>query len=251
MTSAAVIIPTTGRPSLRKAFDSIVNQSYTNVDPIVVYDGPGAFPLFGNEYPTFRLPFNTGSGGYCGHRIYGAIPYLLPHDYIFFLDDDNEYHETHVSDCIRLCESMELDWCYSFREIYEGDQFVCRDECESLGKWPIWYNTNCGHVDTSCFCMKRSIAIGISPLWNQMAHSETNRVTNPDTVIANHLMKHSTSFGCTMKFTVKYRLGSRSASPRAEFFIKGNSVYRNAYPGGLPWEVPEAESTPGDKITRP
>ena len=236
MTSAAVIIPTTGRESLKRAYDSVVNQSYTNVDPIIVMDGPDYAPGFATIRPMYRLAFNTGANHFNGHRIYGAMPFLLPHDWIFYLDDDNEFHPDHVAQCMDLCLSSGLDWCYSFREIYDGDKFVCNDECESLGKWPVWYNQAFGHIDTSCFCIKREVAIQISPTWNRPMFVNGKPVTSPDTMITNELMRRFPAFDCTRKFSVKYYLGSRETTPKAEFFLKGNETYRMMYPEGLPWE---------------
>lgn len=235
MTSAAVIIPTTGRESLKKAFDSVVNQSYTNVDPIVVLDGPDYGLWFATTYPMYRLAFNTGANYWNGHRIYGALPFLLPHDYVFYLDDDNEFHPDHVATCVELCESKGLDWCYSFREIYDGDTFVCNDECESLGKWPVWYNPVSCHIDTNCFCIKREVAVQIAPEWHRPAMVNGRPVTPPDTMVANTLMRRFPNFDCTKKFTVKYWLGSQDITPKAQFFLNGNEAYRNAYPEGLPW----------------
>ena len=238
MTSAAVIIPTTGRESLKRAYDSVVNQSYTNVDPIVVADGVKEFGYALHKIrrdPEYKLHFNTGANFFNGHRIYGALPFLLPHDWIFYLDDDNEFHPDHVAKCMSLCLNNNLDWCYSFREIYDGDTFVCNDECESLGKWPVWYNGKSSHIDTNCFCIKREVAVQIAPTWHRPAMVNGKPVTPPDTLVANELMRRFPAFDCTRKFTVKYRLGSQDITPKAEFFLNGNEAYRNAYPEGLPW----------------
>lgn len=258
MKSAAVIIPTTGRKTLRRAVESVMNQSYDTVQCIVVCDGVehpmpynSSMQLVGSDLLKYTdpkyikgfkqiryttIPFNTGANHYYGHRIYGALPFLLPHDYVFYLDDDNEFHPDHVATCIDLCESNGLDWCYAFREIYDGDTFVCRDECESLGKWPVWYNSKAGHIDTSCFCVKREVAVQIAPDWHRPMYVNGNPVTNADTMVANTLMRRFPRFDCTRRFTVKYRLGSREQTPKAEFFLKGNETYRQMCPDGLPWD---------------
>lgn len=238
MISAAVIIPTTGRESLKRAYDSVINQSYTNVDPIVVADGVKEFGYALHKIrrdPEYKLHFNTGANHYYGHRIYGALPFLLPHDYVFYLDDDNEFHPDHVATCIDLCETNGLDWCYSFREIYDGDTFVCNDECESLGKWPLWYNQAFGHINTLCYCIKREVAVQIAPDWHRPLMINGKPVTNADTMVAQALMRRYPRFDCTRKFSVKYRLGSREQTPKAEFFLKGNETYRMMHPEGLPW----------------
>jgi hypothetical protein len=238
MSSAAVIIPTTGRESLKKAYDSVVNQSYTNVDPIVVADGVKEFGYALHKIrrdPEYKLHFNTGANYFNGHRIYGALPFLLPHDYIFYLDDDNEFHPDHVAKCMDLCLSRGLDWCYSFREMYDGDTFVCNDECESLGKWPVWYNGKAGHIDTSCFCIKREVAVQIAPVWHRPSMVDGKPVTSTDTLVANELMRRFPAYDCTRSFTVKCRLGTQDQSPKGEFFKRGNEAYRQMCPEGLPW----------------
>lgn len=245
MKTAAVIIPTTGRESLNRAYESVIGQVYNQerlcVLPIVVPDGPRAYiHVLSNcdQVPAkFDLPYPTGENYWNGHRIYGAVPFLLPHDYIFYLDDDNEYHPDHVASCINLCESRGLDWCHSFREIYDGDKFICRDECESLGQWPVWFNKEYGHIDTSCYCLKREVAVAVAPIWHRPAKVDGKPVTSPDTLLANALMKRYPRFGCTGRFTVKYRIGSQDITPKAEFFLQGNEEYRAMYPQGLPWET--------------
>jgi glycosyltransferase involved in cell wall biosynthesis len=239
MKTAAVIIPTTGRESVEAARESIYDQSFKRCDPIIVCDGPKSHDnLFARDedYPvSFDLPYNTGANYWNGHRIYAAIPFLLPHDYIFYLDDDNTYEPDHVASCIDLCESKGLDWCFSFRNIYEKDTFICRDECESIGKWPVWYNNAFVHVDTSCYCLKRQVACEIAPLWNRPLMIDGKPNVSPDVVIANHLVNRYTKFDTTGKFTVNYRLGSELC-PKKEFFLQGNEEIRKQHGGKLPWE---------------
>lgn len=38
------------------------------------------------------------------------------------------------------------------------------------------------------------------------------------------------------RHTVNYTVGNRPDSVRAGYFLRGNQVMRQAYPGGLPWE---------------
>ncbi len=42
------------------------------------------------------------------------------------------------------------------------------------------------------------------------------------------------------KHTVNYAIGSRSDSPIAGYFLRGNQLLRAKYPQGLPWERPQA-----------
>ena len=88
--TAAVIIPTTGRPTLRRAVQSVLNQTYPDVVAVVVVDGPqfgeGVLAAIDDMLPNPRiqilpLPQNTGANGYQGHRIYGSIPQFLYRDW--------------------------------------------------------------------------------------------------------------------------------------------------------------------------
>ena len=145
--TAAVIIATTGRPTLRRAVQSVIDQTHSDTVAVVVVDGPqfGPATLEALEgmlpHPRVQLlplPQNTGAGGYMGHRIYGAVPQLLNQDWLFFLDDDNWYEPDHVAECVGSCVTHGLSWCAAMRKIYEpSGALLCVDECESLAVVPI------------------------------------------------------------------------------------------------------------------
>ena len=50
--------------------------------------------------------------------------------------------------------------------IYDKDgEFICEDNCESLGKWPVYVNPSVFHIDTSTFGVRRSVALAVGHAW--------------------------------------------------------------------------------------
>jgi glycosyltransferase involved in cell wall biosynthesis len=248
--TAAVIIPTTGRATLRQAVESVLAQTHPHTVAIVVVDGPQYGPDVLNtldgllpdpRIQILPLPQNTGAGGFNGHRVYGSVPLLLNQDWIFYLDDDNWYEPDHVTECIEACVEHGLDWCATMRNIYDADgSFVCVDECESLAVVPTWFGPH-HHVDTSCFCLSRQVAVQLGPMWHRPHNVENaNDGPTPDTIVATALMGDAPKHALIAKPTVNYALGSRELTPKPEFFLTGNQRMRERLGGRLPWEPAKA-----------
>lgn len=249
--SAIVIIATIGKATLRRAVESVLNQTHDDVRCLVVVDGPefaeeATGIVAAVEYETamrgridiLELPQNTGKNGFVCHRIYGAMPLLVNQDYIFYLDDDNWYDPDHVKNCIKACEENALDWCFAMRNVYKDGEFLCRDECESVGLWPVWYSPDFAHIDTNCYCLKREIAIGLAPHWHKSRFDAAGNVQpSVDTEICNILKRRHTKFAMVPRFTVNYELGSWELSPKPEFFLDGNLKFAEQHGGILPWEA--------------
>ena len=86
-----VITPTTGNPFLGECIESVRNQTYKNVEHIVVVDGSSRWAqtdevLKAAEFPNGStehiciLPYPTGTNRYNGHRVYGAATYFADGD---------------------------------------------------------------------------------------------------------------------------------------------------------------------------
>lgn len=243
---AVVLIATVGNLTLSRAVRSVLMQDCDSVLCLVVVDGPEyeekATGVLGELIGDHRvsvlvLPQNTGKNGYVCHRIYAALPLLVNQEFIFFLDDDNWYDTNHVSSLIRLCEQG-ADWAYSFRRVCdESSQVICLDECESLGVWPVWYNPGVHHVDTNCYCLRRHVAVEVSRQWHRSRYGDHGEVLpSADTFVCMWLLRQFRNVKPSLQFTVNYVLGSWGLSPKPEFFLKGNGVYRAKYPDSLPWE---------------
>lgn len=240
MKIATVIIPSIGNKELLYSIESVIDQTYDNTICYVVIDGihymNSVIDIIDSvnnnkikKYPkikTLILPENVGSNGFYGHRVYAGVTHLINTDYVFYLDADNFLENDHVESCINTIEQQNLDWCYSLRKIVDKHgNFICNDDCESLGKWSAWTNTN--HIDTSCYCVKKDIAVKVASVW----HGGWGQ----DRVYGNTLMTHFKNFNCTKKYTVNYRLDGNEGSVKKDFFIKGNSVMSSHYNDKFPW----------------
>lgn len=239
-----VVTPSIGKETLPDAVSSIWNQDYANITHLVVADGGEYLGSVANRVNTTDsidrkgqktivtpVPFNTGSNGYYGHRIYAAFSHLIDADYILFLDEDNWYKHNHVSSMVEMMEKNPSNgFGYSFRSIYskEGD-YLLDDNCESLGKWPIyWSLTNQDGqylIDTSCYIFRNDFLKETGHLW----HSGWGGDRNYYRQVSGYF--HTSTF----QHTVCYRLDGNPKSVNEEFFKKGNEVYLNHFKGNLPW----------------
>jgi glycosyltransferase involved in cell wall biosynthesis len=238
---ALVVIPTVGSPKLLDAVASVISQTHMKLgmlDLWIVVDGPEyqekTFSLINDivqKEPNVHvmvLPSNTGAGGFYGHRIYASVSYLFNHDYILYLDQDNWYDPDHVSGMVNACESNMWVWCHSLRKIFdENKSYICDDDCESLGRWPIYLSNDHHLVDTSTYCIRRDVIVNVAPAWYNG--------WGGDRIFYSAIARHYPNFGCTGKPTLNYRLDGNGKSVTADFFKTGNGVMQSRYNGVYPW----------------
>jgi len=231
---ATVIIPTTGAPEVRDAIDSVLKQTI-ETQVYLICDGREnqdkvkriAENYAGNGFvKVCYLPINVGANGFYGHRVYAAFTHLVDTQYVLYLDQDNTFKPDHVQTCINVIEKYGIDWCYSLRSIIDKDgNFVCNDDCESLGKWQTYHGIN--HVDTNCYCIKTEIAVKLASAW----HGGWGQ----DRVFLHTIAEHFPRFECTREYTVNYRVNGNPGSVTQEFFANGNKVMNEKYNGEFPW----------------
>jgi glycosyltransferase involved in cell wall biosynthesis len=232
--SAVVIIAGIGKPESRKAIESVLNQTYPTTC-YVVCDGEqyyGRAKVIADDYrgnPNFKvcfLPVNVGANGFYGHRTYAAFSHLVNEDYVSFLDEDCWLNNDHIESCVNNIISNNYDWSYSLRNITDKEgNFLCRDNCESLGKWISW--TNDILIDTNCYCIKREVLIQLAHIWNGG--------WGRDRVFPKLMLQHFPKVGCTGNYSSNYRLSGNEGSVTSDFFEKGNQVMMDLYKGNLPW----------------
>jgi glycosyltransferase involved in cell wall biosynthesis len=236
--SVAVIVPTIGSDKLEKAIESIDAQSYGNLAIILVADGVSVsgtervYNLLDNgsytkETQVIWLPYNTGADGHYGHRIYSAIPHLLNHDFIAFLDEDNWYEPNHIDTIVDTFQSNpDAQFVHSLRNICgEGTEFICQDNCESLGFHPVWWNEMEHLVDTSTYAFRKDFIQQTCNLWHSKWGGDRRFL---------YAVK-GTPFACTGKYTLNYRLDGNPNSVKPEFFLEGNRKMDEKYQGVFPW----------------
>lgn len=241
--SVVVVTPTIGSPKLADAVESVANQTYKNLTHLLVIDGAKEYLEQFNKNLVHQdkdhwnlefmfLPYNTGANGFNGQRIYASIPHLVNADYVFFLDEDNWYEPDHVKTLVSKIEEENLDWAYSLRKAYTPDkQYIADDNCESLGKWPIYFTHNDPQylIDTSTFAFKRQFIKATCHLWHSGAWGEDRRFF--------YAIKDKSKWNTTGKHTLCYRVDNNPNSVNEEFFVKGNAEQLAHYKGQLPWLI--------------
>jgi glycosyltransferase involved in cell wall biosynthesis len=235
--TVTVITPTIGSPKVRDAVKSVQEQTYKHIRHLLVVDGEQYDEKFVENFeyeeleklmPYSIAPENTGGGGFYGHRIYAGYAHLVNTDYIFFLDEDNWYQPNHVETLVKTLEEGN-QFAYSLREVYdENKNYLCDDNCESLGKWPIWFKHDAPEylIDTSSFAFTREFLIQVSHLWH-WGWGGDRRFYN----IIRDKAKHDTSG----KHTLCYRLDGNTNSVKPDFFEQGNEENHKRYNGKFPW----------------
>jgi len=236
MSTATIIIAATGNRVLERAISSAVKQDHPDTKVWVVIDGPEFVAntlQITENYPTVSitaLPENTGGGGFYGHRIYAAFGHLVNTDYVLLLDQDNFMDPNHVSSLIAAIEKNGWQWAHSLRKIVDKDgNYLCLDDCESLGRWPIYLGEGHHLVDTSCYCIKREVFAQISGAWHWG--------WGGDRRFLGAISQHFTSWGTSGVYTLNYRLDGNPNSVNKEFFDNGNAVMYGRYNGSYPWRA--------------
>lgn len=228
----AVVTPTIGSEHLSKCIESVGKQTYDDLMHYVFMDGIYYWKdiddvIEGAEnVKVVKLEENVGKGWY-GHRVYAACSFLVDADIICYLDEDNWYEPCHVQKLVNKIKEGN-DWAYSLRKIYDkSGQYLCEDNCESLGKWPVYFNDSVHHIDTSSFAIKRDVAVQIGHAWYGQWGADRN--------FFHALKKYFPKFACTKSHTLCYRLDGNPNSVNEQFFKEGNAVQNEKYQGVLPW----------------
>ena len=153
------------------------------------------------------------------------MPLMVNADYILFLDEDNWFEPNHVETMINKIKSKDLMWAYSLRRICdERGEYVCDDDCESLGRYPTFYDHTINFVDTNCYCFRREYLVTV-------AHSFYGQ-WGADRPFYKAASTSLPAFGCTGEATVNYRAPERLF----KMFAEGNKLMKEAYKP-LPWRM--------------
>jgi glycosyltransferase involved in cell wall biosynthesis len=228
----AVVTPTIASDLLEQCVSSVDNQTYKDLTHYIFIDGcqyePKAREILVGSSKTrmVELEENVGKGWY-GHRVYAACSFLVNADIICYLDEDNWYEPNHVEQLVKAIETG-AQWAYSLRKIYDKHgNYICDDNCESLGKWPIFFNNDAYHIDTSSFAIRRDVAVNIGHAWYGQWGADRQFFSN--------LKKFFPNFECTGEHSLCYRLDGNANSVTKDFFEDGNKYTKEKYQGNYPW----------------
>ncbi len=249
-----VITPTTGLDLLEKNLFSVSQQTYKNIQHLLVVDGPDCIDRTNNLLrqcgmqmtndnkavtpngmtDVLYLPYATGGEDWLENRIYGACCYLAKGDYLLFLKETNFLEPDHVESLLRTLQEKKVRWAYSLRRILDSNgAFVCNDDCESLGKWPSVLGDNDYLIDTNCFFLPKTLAVETSHAWNNKAPGPER--PGADRILTGLLKRIAPDYECSYNYSVNYRTSLRAGSVQKEFFLRGNEHSVKKYAGNLPW----------------
>ena len=245
----AVVTPTIGSEHLSQCLESVQNQTYENLTHYIFLDGEEytdkihstLYEKSGKRtIKTVHLEDNVGKGWY-GHRVYAACSFLVNADIICYLDEDNWYDSNHVQKMVEFIDKGN-QWAYSLRKICDKEgNFLCNDDCESLGKWPVYFDENVFHIDTSSFGVLQEVAVKIGQAWYGK--------WGADRQFFGAIKQYFPKFSCTNDYTLNYRLDGNPKSVTREFFENGNSINKQKYNGDFPWLKQETGLQIGPGIT--
>jgi hypothetical protein len=229
-----VIIPSTGTPDLARAVESVRRQTVPCAF-LVVCDGPEHKDRVLDICPeAVVLPWNIGGGlpgtRLLGHPMYAAMPFLCKTEYVAFLDEDNWYDSDHIERLLCACDEEKRPWAFSLRKIWVDGAFYCVDLCESLGNLRKCFDRDEHLVDTSCFLVRRDVAMTIGSSW---MHPHADRP------VTAYLMQAFPNPGCSLRATMNYafqRKNDRGQKP--EYFLIGNNLVTRRQSPGEPIERP-------------
>jgi glycosyltransferase involved in cell wall biosynthesis len=230
-----IITPTIGTKHLEQCVDSVANQTYKNIQHLIVVDGKEhrkkAEQQIHSDADVLVLPYNTGHDQYNGHRIYGASTFLAKGAYYIFLDEDNWLEPNHVESLVNSIDNN--GWAYTLRKIVDTEgNYICNDDCESLGNWQSILNDY--FVDVNCYIVRRDIALNFAPGWYRRARHPQEQ-PEVDRLLSGWLRQNNFKANCTGDYTVNYRVASRADSVTGEFFLKGNEYMKQRLNGEFPW----------------
>ena len=228
----AVVTPTIGSKFLKECVASVEAQTYQDISHYIFIDGSEYNEKVkkilkdSSNTKLIELEENIGKDWY-GHRVYAACSFLVNADVICYLDEDNWYEPNHVEELMKKIDAG-ADWAYSLRKIYDREgNYLCDDNCESLGKWSIWGNYSNYLIDTSSYAIKLNIALNVGHSWYGGWGADRKFFAN--------LHRSSTNYECTGKHTMCYRLDGSEFSPKLDFFKAGNEAIDQKYQGDYPW----------------
>jgi glycosyltransferase involved in cell wall biosynthesis len=243
----AVITGATGHPRLGHCLQSVQQQSYRNLEHMVVIDGQERAEAVHRQLGSARgtvdlctvvLPYATGLNRWNAHRIYSAFPMLVDAGYVCFLDEDNTWQPDHVDSLMAALQETGESWAFALRNVCLQDGTpICADECESLG-WlhPVFYDEQDYLVDASCYMLRRDLAVAVNQVWNRPARPPAG-LRSADRYLFRTLVEKVSWGACTLRHTVNYSVGNRSDSVGAEMFLRGNALMQERHPRGLPWRA--------------
>ena len=119
MTKIAVIIPSIGRPTLKRALESLLNQSDSDWTAYVGFDAcTPPEPFSDNRINYSYLIKKTGGGHNHGGMVRNHLINLTQADWVCFLDDDDSFRPEYINSLRSEISANPSADCIVFRMSY-------------------------------------------------------------------------------------------------------------------------------------
>jgi hypothetical protein len=231
----AVVVPTTLRPSLVRAVESVFAQDFRGrVQILVGIDVPGGDAAMlerlaarcpGNcAITSVYLGYSTSiaHGGPYPNRYSGALRTILSYaansDRVAYLDDDDWWHPEHLSSLLAAIDGKQ--WAYSLRWFADAETgwAICEDEWDSLGPGRGINNEKFGgFISTSNLLLDKHACHFVLPYWSLAPFQDG---TGEDRLVFAALLKLGKSGGASNRHTCFYSIPAhvqRHEHHRTEF----------------------------------
>ena len=117
----SVVIPTYKRPrKLTRALNSVLNQTYSNLEMIVVNDDPKSDLKDMLKFTDDRIRLINHEKHRGGSAARNTGIKIASGDYIAFLDDDDEWIESKIQRQVKIAEKIEANFIATSREVYNA-----------------------------------------------------------------------------------------------------------------------------------
>jgi len=239
----SVVIPSIGRKEIIRAISSIFQQNVNRIQVLIGIDKPQGSLLFLDEflqecpkhitvniiYPGYST--SVRHGGITPAKDGGALRSILTQlansKYVTYLDDDNWWESTHLSDLLTAIRNKA--WAFSLRYFVHphSKNSICIDEWESVGPGRgIFLQKFGGFVDPNCLIIDKALCWQCVPLWSIPLNGDLKGMS-ADRNIFNFLKNHSEP-GATGKASVFYVLDPNDGLHSQRLSLIGENYHKAA-----------------------
>lgn len=253
----AVVIPTVGRPTLKRTVESVYAQQFKGTIQLLLgVDGPVSdsatishlvagtpshvhVSVYAPGYSTsarFGGVHPAGAGG----ALRTILSYAAHSKRVAYLDDDNWWSPDHLATLVKAIEGH--DWAYSLRWFCDPATGapLCVDGWESVGPNAGSFRESFGgFADPNCLMIDPLACEPALRLWSQTLPGDKVGMTS-DRVVFDWLHKHGRGIG-TGKATAYYALGLADCNHSIRV-RRINEVRRRA--GQPEWHATGASTSP-------
>jgi glycosyltransferase involved in cell wall biosynthesis len=155
MIKVSIVLPTyNGAKYIRQSIDSCLDQTYKNIELIIVDDGST------DETPEIIKSYNDERIKYTRHEKNKGLPHALntgfanvTGEYLTWTSDDNYYHEEAIEKMLSFLKTKNCEFVYCDYYTFEGDDPSNRNLIR-LPKYVTFERINCVRA---CFLYSREI----------------------------------------------------------------------------------------------